>query len=285
MRLKKIFLVWSFVTLICFLEYWALKYNTKFSFLIFLQSHLNFFSGKNLNTEVGKTVSYWLGWIGFSIIVLTNPYIIRKRFAFFSRWGKLPNWLTFHILCGLLGPTFIIFHADFRVGGLVAISFWSMMIVAVSGIVGSYFYLQVSAQRNELSREIEYWNKKLGEMRDKYAKDISDEALGKLKKKALRYVGGDITPDEIGLFVLPRIFVRSFICDIKLYFAEPKTLVGLPGKSRIVLGNFALASRKFYLQEPFQRLLAHWHTFHVPFAIMMYVAAIIHIIVALMFGV
>ena len=285
MNLKKVFFIWFVVSLACLVEYWALKHNQKFSVLIFLQTNFHFFKGKSLTTGVGQTVSYALGWIGFGLLILTNPYIFRKRYAIFGRWGQLSNWLSFHILCGLLGPTFVILHSDFKVGGLVAISFWSMMIVAISGVVGSYFYLQVSAQKSELLKEVEHWDMKLRQMRDKYAKEILDESLDKIKKKALIYVGADIAPEQMGFIALPWIFIKSFICDIKLYFAEPKTLVGLPPKSRLILGNYGLANRKIILLEPFQRMLGHWHTFHVPFAVLMFVAAVIHVIAVLLLGI
>ena len=39
-------------------------------------------------------------------------------------------------IVGICGPLFIILHSSFKVGGLVALSFWSMIAVAVSGIAG-----------------------------------------------------------------------------------------------------------------------------------------------------
>lgn len=285
MNLKKVFTIWLLVTIIILFEYWALNYSPKFSWLFWLQSHAGLFTGKKLITSTGKFISYWLGWFGFTLILLTNPYIIRKRFFPLSHWGKLPRWLAFHITCGLIGPTLIIFHSDFKIGGLVAISFWSMMIVAVSGVMGSYFYLQVSSKKEELNKEIKYWEKKLIELRDKYAKHITDESLEKIKLKALVYVGANVTSVDASFWELPGIFLHSFICDLKLFLSDPKTLAGLPPKSRIVLGSYGLAHRKILLTVPFQRLLGHWHTFHVPFTIMMYIAAVLHIIAALMFGV
>jgi hypothetical protein len=39
------------------------------------------------------------------------------------------------------------------------------------------------------------------------------------------------------------------------------------------------------LLEPFRKMLGYWHSFHLPFALFMYIAAIIHIISALTFGI
>jgi cytochrome b561 len=46
-----------------------------------------------------------------------------------------------------------------------------------------------------------------------------------------------------------------------------------------------MAKRRIAFLEPFRRMLGYWHSFHLPFAFFMYVAAVIHIAAALMFGI
>jgi hypothetical protein len=49
--------------------------------------------------------------------------------------------------------------------------------------------------------------------------------------------------------------------------------------------QYAKVVRQISFLEPFRRFMGYWHTFHLPFAIFMYVIAIIHIITALIFKV
>ena len=42
-----------------------------------------------------------------------------------------------------MGPFLILFHTTFKFGGIVAVSFWSMVAVFLSGIIGRYIYLQI----------------------------------------------------------------------------------------------------------------------------------------------
>ena len=47
----------------------------------------------------------------------------------------------------------ILFHTSFKFGGIVSISFWSMVAVVASGVIGRFIYLQIprTMQGRELS--------------------------------------------------------------------------------------------------------------------------------------
>jgi hypothetical protein len=285
MKLQNVFFIWFIITILLALEFLAIGLQSKYSVILYLQNHHNLWPGKKLTIETGKYFSVILGWIGVGLILGTNFYIIRKRVALLNGLGRLQNWFSVHLMCGLLGPTFIILHANFKVGGLVAISFWSMMIVAVSGVLGAYFYIQVLEQKTELNKEVQHWERVLRKMRDRYAPTVQDVQLVEVKQQALAFAGVFMAPEDIGIGSLPMILIRAGLSDFKLLFSDPPSLPGMPSKSRIVLSNYATATRKIYLIKPFQLMLGYWHTFHVPFTVVMYIAAAIHITVALLFQV
>ena len=79
------------------------------------------------------------GIVGFALIVTgVALYSSRKRFRWMARMGKLKYWLEFHIFLCTVGPFLVTLHTSFKVGGLVAIAYWSMVVVALSGIFGRY---------------------------------------------------------------------------------------------------------------------------------------------------
>src|SRR5512133_125114 len=108
----------------------------------------------NKTFKASGLVGHGLGITGsFLIIFGVFSYMLRKRVRILSRIGVLKHWLEFHIFLCTLGPFLILFHTAFKFGGLVAVSFWSMVAVFLSGIIGRYIYLQIphSIEGRELS--------------------------------------------------------------------------------------------------------------------------------------
>jgi hypothetical protein len=277
MTAKSYYLLWLLLTLVICYEYLALHYNPAHSGLHYLTHRFVIMKGLDLSTDSGKPIGYYLGWVGFGFILLTNFYIFRKRSMMLKRWGRSTGWLEFHIFCGLLGPTLIVFHSNFKVNGLVAVSFWSMIIVAVSGVVGRYFYVQVLTESAALQSEVSRWERAIQRMIEYSDRKISDSDLTKMKNKALRHVGAKRLSEGAGFFSLIAAVASSLMGDFRLLFSDPRTFRGLPRSSGPLLCGYALAVRRKNYNEPFKTLLGYWHSFHLPFAVVMYIAAIFHI--------
>src|SRR4030065_1546045 len=59
-----------------------------------------------------------IGILGFTLMLMTEIlYSIRKR-SFNARWGRLSNWLRFHIFTGLVGPYMVLLHSSWKFNGL-----------------------------------------------------------------------------------------------------------------------------------------------------------------------
>jgi hypothetical protein len=95
----------------------------------------------------GGTLGLRFGMAGLAMMTVMHLYSVRKRLRPLRRLGALARWLDLHILMGILGPLFVVLHSSFKVGGLVAISFWSMVAVALSGVFGRYLYLKIPRAR------------------------------------------------------------------------------------------------------------------------------------------
>ncbi len=281
MTLRAYLLIWLLITAILGIEYYGLNNNPSLSILSLLRIFNIYPVGTNISPEPGRPISYFLGWTGFGIMLLTNLYIIRKRLGIGKSLGTMSGWMDFHILCGLLGPTLIIFHSNFTVHGLVAISFWSMIISASSGIIGRYFYLQVAGKKADHERNAELISEKLKVL---MKADLSPEANRRLenaKEETKLLVGGNtlVMQNEVGIF---KTLFSSFLGDLRRkIFSRSR----YSPEVQILLTEYALSKRRALYYVPFQRIMGYWHSFHLPFAVFMYVVAIIHIISALFFGV
>lgn len=283
MSTKTMVTIWALVVFFLTWEHLAINRAPHKSFANQAKVHFPQYKDMTLSTSSNKNWGYALGWAGIGVMLLTNLYIVRKRFHVMT-WGKNSNWLNFHIMCGLVGPTMIVFHSNFKVGGLVAISFWSMMIIAISGILGRYFYVQVAGELSTLDREIERWEKIINRMARKSGNDISPAKIDSWKRKFRRYVGADVGTGS-GLLFLMSVISHSIMGDMRLALSYPAPIRKLHPESNVALCNYALSIRHKNYWIPFKKALGYWHAFHVPFALVMYIAAAIHIGVALTFHV
>ena len=219
------------------------------------------------------------------MIVGVGSYMLRKRSKLMGRMGLVSHWLEFHIFLCTLGPILILFHTAFKFGGLVAISFWSMVAVFMSGIIGRFIYIQIprSIEGRELSltelREMKTDVIRL--FREKY--NLDEESLNiltdSLDRKFQTYNVNTIiryikrySEDRKALRI-----VKSVLRQKKLTSAEIKKIITL------VKGDFSLG-RKIEMLETMHNLFRYWHVVHLPFAIVMLVIMLIHVGVTILFG-
>jgi hypothetical protein len=227
-----------------------------------------------------------MGILGSLLIIIgVNSYMARKRFRFLSRMGLLKYWLEFHIFLCTLGPILVLFHTAYKFGGLVAISFWSMVAVFLSGIVGRFIYLQIprSIEGRELSlNEVrEMKSDVAGIVRSTYNLDeesyniIVDSIKKKIelyhKSAIVRYIRKR-SDDRKAIHAVRNVLKRH-----KLPKAEYRKILGLI-KDDITL------NRRIERLDTMQNLFKYWHVAHFPFALVMLIIMIIHIAVTIVFG-
>ena len=226
------------------------------------------------------------GIIGSLMIILgVALYMLRKRIRRFSRIGILKHWLEFHIFLCVLGPVLVLYHTAFKFGGLVAISFWSMVAVVLSGVIGRYIYLQIprtieggEMNLNEINQIKDELNKQLT-MVYHLDENVLDAILQTVKNR----------PDRSGNNLLSRSiakynFERRTIREVKSILRKQK----ISGKSfkkvvRLIKEEISL-NRKIDRLITMQNLFKYWHVAHLPFAILMLIIMIIHVAVTLTFG-
>jgi hypothetical protein len=275
--------IWFICTLFIGFEFWALAAHPDRSLLLHLQQ--TGIIPKTLTFSVGNpghSISLWAGWVGLSLMICMNVYTLRKKIGFMRHLGSLKSYLDFHVFCGILGPTLIVFHSNFKVRGLVAISFWSMIVSLSSGLIGRYFYVQLLTQKSDLNDTIEFILKRLDASFKKRNLDIPQEERQHYLGVAMQLAGVPADTENVNLV---GAFFKSIVGDMRLAFREVPVGPSWPKKLSPVLRNYAETRRRILFLEPFQRMMGYWHAFHFPFAIFMYVAAVIHVATALLMGV
>lgn len=95
--------------------------------------------------RAGDDVGYWLGVAGGLAMLTLFSYPLRKHVRFLHNLGKVKWWLVGHMVLGIAGPLLILVHSTFHVGSLNAgVALYSMVIVALSGVVGRFIYMRVN---------------------------------------------------------------------------------------------------------------------------------------------
>ena len=233
--------------------------------------------------------SHGIGILGTAMIMAgVVLYSTRKRVKFFSRVGKIKNVLEFHIFLCLLGPMLVMYHTTFKFGGIVAVSFWSMMAVAASGIVGRYLYVQLpkGIHGNELTvKELEEESRALlARLESEYGlapKIIHSLDALTVSKKPLELM---TTAEMLWYMLLSDITRRSQLKKINNYLRRQSVDSHFIKKIAHVAGEQIILKRRIAFLEKIQNLFHYWHVVHLPFSIIMFVILIVHVGVAVTFG-
>jgi hypothetical protein len=233
--------------------------------------------------KAGGSVGHKLGITGSSMMVLMLLYSVRKRVGALRRLGSLGRWLDVHIFLGVFGPLLVVLHSSFKVQGLVALSFWSMVVVASSGVLGRYLYLQIPRTRagEELAlAELGAQDGELTEqLRTRFRLDEAQIArLDALVAVPSRtgLLGGlvRLVSDDLRLRSRLRAFARDCRSVPRPVFREFERVVR----------QKANVHRRILLWDRVHELFHYWHVLHKPFALVMYLFMIVHVAVAVVTG-
>jgi len=84
-----------------------------------------------------------IGVIGFVLMLMTEVlYSLRKR-SRLARWGRMSEWLQFHIFTGIVGPYMVLLHTSWKFNGLAGASLALTLVIVFSGFIGRYIYTLV----------------------------------------------------------------------------------------------------------------------------------------------
>jgi hypothetical protein len=215
-------------------------------------------------------------------------YSSRKRWRALANLGRIRSWLEFHIFLCLLGPILVLFHTTFKFGGLVAVSFWSMSAVVLSGVAGRYFYVQIpkGIHGNELSsQELMNENEKIAQaLRRQFGLDANLLALIDRAALPQRPVAEMGLLDVIRFFVVNDITHRSRLRSLYVSLQQRGLRGQMLSRIQAMASRRIVLTRRIAFLQQFKRIFHYWHVIHLPFSIVMFVILGIHVGVAIAFG-
>ncbi len=236
------------------------------------------------NLKPSGPLGHGLGILGSVFMFIgVSTYMIRKRSRRLSKVGLLKHWLEFHIFLCTLGPILVLFHTSFKFGGIVSISFWSMVAVFVSGIIGRFIYIQIP-------RTIEGREMSLSEIKDTKANlgtqlKVEYNLPQESYEIIIKSIGGNYKSTNVVTNVVNGYFednknlrkIKKVLRHNSLSKEQSKQII------KNVKNEISL-NRRISRLTTMQNLFKYWHVAHLPFAIIMLVIMIIHVIITILFG-
>jgi hypothetical protein len=273
-----VFIAIGFITFVL-LVYWGYSYYlTSFEERPFHEAHAWL--------KPSGPMGHGLGIFGTLLILIgVFSYIGRKKNKFLPGVGSLKYWLEFHIFLCSVGPLLILFHTAFKFGGIVSISFWSMVAVVLSGVVGRFIYIQIprTIQGRELSlTEIKEMKDGMNlALKNKYG--LGEDTYQKLMsvtQRATALTGVELSEGTNA----PSSERKAIKADVKKIIEQS----GLSGRDKKgvmkLFRNEMKINARIKRLQLMQTLFKHWHVAHLPFALIMLVIMVIHVAITITFG-
>ena len=247
-----------------------------------------FFSPSHVNLKPSGYLGHGFGIIGTLMMILgVSIYMVRKRSKKLFTFGYLKHWLELHIFLCTVGPILVLYHTAFKFGGIVSVSFWSMVLVVLSGVIGRFIYIQIP--RTIQGREIDMQD--LVSMREELADKLKQEMIFDVRLlNKLNELASPLRYKDLGMIKFLSLYLKDFFVIKSFMFRLKKNLsiAGFSKMRRNEIRNKAQAeiilSRRLGMLRTMQSLFKYWHIAHLPFAISMFVIMIIHVIVTIAFG-
>jgi hypothetical protein len=237
-----------------------------------------FYQAEHAMLKPSGPFGHGYGIVGTLMMIIgVFGYQARKYMRSLARIGVLKHWLEFHIFLCTLGPILVLFHTSFKFGGLVSISFWSMVAVVASGVAGRFIYLQIprTIQGRELGLH------EIHEMKGQITQQIQQE-IGEELMQQIIHTGEEGRTEKT--------YIQQVLADWRRKSqlrARLKTAQIQGKKLRVIMklvGQELTIQRRIIGLQYMQKLFKYWHVIHLPFAIIMLVIMLIHVAVTLIFG-
>lgn len=244
--------------------------------------------------EAGDDVGYWLGVVGASMMVILFLYPMRKHFKFAKNWGRLKWWFVVHMILGVGGPLLILLHSTFRVGSLnAAIALYSMIIVALSGVIGRFIFARVNRGLRSEQMSFQELQEHAGLDKEVARSNLSFAPKVEARLKAFEQA-------ELQAATNWRTYLSQvFWLPLKMWFVyyrcrselrKPLQHLALHHQwstqdiayrkrlTHQLVRRYLTAVVRVAQYTAYARLFSFWHVAHIPFVYLLVISAVVHVL-------
>jgi hypothetical protein len=243
--------------------------------------------------KAGDDLGYWIGVAGSVMMLLLFTYPLRKYFRFAHSWGNIRWWFWLHMILGVLGPLLVLLHSTFHVGSLNAgVALYSMIIVALSGVVGRFLYQAVNRGLHGRMADFKALQVKAGlDKEDARSRLAFAPAVEQLLKdfEARELVAGDgvvmALRNVCWLPVLEFLVYRRCVAELNVVLPKlaaskswsKEDLKRRSYRARQMVARYLSAAVRVTHYSALSTLFSFWHVAHIPFVYILIVTALVHV--------
>jgi hypothetical protein len=226
-----------------------------------------------------------IGILGFVMMLMTETlYSLRKR-SRSARWGRMADWLQFHIFTGIVGPYLVLLHTSWKFNGLAGVVMLLTVVVVGSGFLGRYIYTAVPRTADGVEVEARQLEEQIAEA------DTALQSWFNAPESALRDLARNFSSAPAGSAGQLSLVVGRGILDWNYqlnWWLERRRLDGRQRAKARQLEKLVSRRRALEIQlaslTVARRMLALWHAIHIPLGMVLFSAAIIHIVAAVYYA-
>ena len=244
-------------------------------------------------------IGYGLGITGGVMMLVLLLYPARKRLRFMRKLGPVKYWFKTHMMLGVLGPSCILFHANFHLGSLNSnIALACMLMVASSGLIGRYIYSKIhyglyggKATLEQLRSDKEHaggylealfaLSPGLGDRLQAYEAAVLNKRAG-VFGSALRRLTLSVR-GRWAYFIL----LRKLRAALKLELRHKRMTAAEVRKhsrsAKLYLSAYLATIERITVFSFYEKIFSMWHVLHMPLFLMMLVSGIVHVIAVHMY--
>lgn len=244
-------------------------------------------------------LGYNLGLVGGSAMLLLLLYPVRKRVRLLRSVFPLKYWFGAHMFLGILGPMLIIYHSNFRLASVNgSVSFYSMMAVFISGLMGRFIYRRIHYGLYGRKATLEELKGKLGMNEESVHSRF--HKLPEVEQRLEAFEERMLNPKGNAIGKLLRVMTARFRASWVRFrtvrvlkktirkAGKRKNWAARDTRRRIRLGSELI---DHYLESVtriaqfglYERLFSLWHIAHVPLIFLLLVTAVIHVLAVHMY--
>lgn len=226
-----------------------------------------------------------IGVIGFVLMLMTETlYSIRKR-SRAARWGRMSSWLDFHIFTGLVGPYLVLLHSSWKFNGLAGIVMLLTVIIVISGFVGRYIYTAVPRSIDGVEVDSDVLIHQISHVENELEGLLADSPA-KTKAVLQRTIAsvGDEKDSVSTLFGRTFSDLRFRIEWQRVKSQVSPTVSMQLDRLKVLVQRKRTMERQLSSLAAARRMMALWHTIHIPIGMVLFTAAFIHIVAAVYYA-
>lgn len=244
-------------------------------------------------------IGYWLGITGASLMIVLLLYPVRKRIRLLRRFGATRHWFRMHMIFGVVGPTLILYHCNFKLGSLnSSVALICTLLVAASGLVGRYLYAKIHRDLDGHRTSLQDLVERAKIDRDERARTVAlvPELLERMQAFD-RLVLAPPSNMSARLLLPIKLALTTRIARIRLTWHARRQIAERAKRSPIVRAErrrLSRATSRFIAEHlrrvrriaelhSYEQLFSLWHVFHLPFFYILVLTALIHVLAVHMY--